>query len=233
MTPSNCPHANHFGTTLPHPELRQVCSVCGAPRVQSGAPTRGGEVEALRAAKDAYTRRTSWRFGAGCSGALASLGAILGLALLRLDSGWATTTAFAFFTLAVPFALVLVTGIFRSKAYSKELRASLDAAWARAVREIVLGSPRPLSASALGQLLGVREDDADRWLMELSVEGLVRSEITEDGQVVYTPAPRLRVDGGVSDAEPKRASEDLDLGSDASLEARFAELAKRESSTKQ
>jgi hypothetical protein len=234
MTPSTCPHGNHVASTSPHGELRQVCAVCGGPRVAAGAPTSGGEVADLRAAKDAYTRRTSWRFGAGCSAAFAALGSILGLALLRLDSGWATTVAVGFLALAAPFALVFVTGLLKSARYTKSLAQSVDAAWHRAARDLALGAKAPLDAAALARLLGCTEEQADRWLTELSVSGALRSDVTDDGRIVYQPATRLRVDaGGAATAVGgDEAASEVASDADAELEARFAELAKREAQRK-
>lgn len=232
MQTSGCPHANHFGKTVPHAELRQICTVCGGPRIHAGAQTRGGEVDALRAAKEAYTRRTSWRFGAGCSAALATFGTIIGLALLRLDSGWATTMAVVFLGLAAPFALVFMTGLGRIASYSKKMRASVETAWSRALRDTVLGATQPMLASTLAQQLGATEDEADRWLAELSAEGLLRSEVTDEGQIVYLPATRMRIAApGSPGASPDMATSDP-LSSDAELEARFADLARRESQPK-
>ncbi|MBM4356768.1 MAG: hypothetical protein FJ096_01530 [Deltaproteobacteria bacterium] len=235
MNPSTCPHGNHVATTNPHPELRQICGVCGGPRVASGAPTSGGEVAALEAAKDAYTRRTSWRFGAGCSAAIAAFSGVVGLALLRLDHGWATTVAVPFLLLAAPFALVFITGLLKSARHSKELAQQIASAWSRAARDVALAAGRPIDAATLAHTLGSTEEEADRWLAELSVSGVVRSEVTDDGQIVYQPPARLRVDTEGSrpaTARPTTGSAEGMSDADAELEARFAELARREAERK-
>jgi len=240
MQSTPCPHGNHHGTTAPHDELHHICAVCGGPRVPAAAPTSGSEIPALRAAKEAYTRRTSWRFGASCSAVIAALGGILGLALLRLDSSIATTVGVTFLVLTLPFALVFATGLAKAARHSRDLSRELTEAWQRALRDVVTRAPGPLHSADLAATLGVREEQADRWLAELSAEGLVRSEITEEGQVVYRPTTGARGDaspgaahGGVR-IDPQglgvaptelAGSEHLD---DRDLEARFAELARRE-----
>jgi hypothetical protein len=240
MYSTPCPHGNHHGTTAPHDELRHICAVCGGPRVPSTVATSGAEIPALRAAKDAYTRRTSWRFGSGCSALVAAFGGVLGLALLRLDSSLATTVGVAFLVTALPFAIVFATGLAKAARYSRELTRQVAEAWQRALRDVVVSAPGPLHSAGLAQLLGVREEEADRWLAELSAEGVLRSEITEEGQVVYRPTSGARIEvgsavaqGGVRiDAQgigvaptELEGSEHLD---DRVLEARFAELARRE-----
>lgn len=232
MNPSPCPHGNHVAATASHLELRQVCGVCGGPRVAAGAPTTGGEVPDLRAARSAYSRRTSWRFGAGCSAAISSVGLILGLALLRLDSGWATTFAAGFLLLAAPFALVFVTGLLKSARYTKELSHSVASAWNRAARDVALHAPTPIDAATLANLLGASESEADLWLTELSVGGVLRSEITDDGRIVYHRASRMRVDVGGADASGDPGAADAVSDTEAELEARFAELARREAQRK-
>ncbi|MFZ9887696.1 MAG: hypothetical protein ACO3JL_09355 [Myxococcota bacterium] len=132
MTQTTCPHGNHIGDLVPHPELVRVCSVCGGPRLPPEAEQDAGAIERLRAARAAHVRRTAWRFGAGCSAGVATVFAGLGLALLRIDSGWATAVAFAFLGLAAPFALALVAGIAQSLSAGKRVRDSLAAAWRNA-----------------------------------------------------------------------------------------------------
>lgn len=229
MKPSQCPHANHVGTTVPHEELLQICSICGGPRIHGEAHTSGGEVEALRAAKDAYTRRTAWRIGAGCNGVFASLAALLGVLFARSDAAWLVTIGHVFLALGAPFALVFVAGLFRSAAYSKKLVAAIERAWHRAVRDVASGATEPILAAALAQHLGASEEKADQWLIQLSAEGLLRSDVTEDGQIVYVPAQRLRI--GTPGGAPPIASAH-ELSSDAALEARFAALDDRESQSK-
>lgn len=238
MHPTTCPHGNHQASTTPHAELRHICAVCGGPRIPTSAPTSGSELGALRAAKDAYTRRTSWRFGSGCSAILATLGGIVGLALLRLDSVVATTVAIGFLVAAFPFALVFVTGLAKASRYSKDLAKELAEAWRRAVRDVARNATGPLHTAEFARQLDVSEDDADRFLAELSAEGLLRSEVTEAGQVVYRPATRARIAADASSAHGERGPDALGVAptapgepgspEDADLEARFAELARRE-----
>lgn len=239
MVPTACPHGNHSALTQSHPELRQICAVCGGPRVPASSPTSGTEIPALREAKDAYVRRTSWRFGSGCGAAVTVLGSILGLALLRLDSGVATTFAIGALVATFPFALVLVSGLVKSRGFTRTIAAAIARAWSLALRDVVQRSDRPIHPARLARELGVDETQADRWLAELSVEGVVRSEVTEDGQIVYVPSGRVRVDPALGSADAARvrletAPTEIDATSaeDAALEARFAELARREAQRK-
>ncbi len=251
MTPpmDACPHGNHVGFTRPHDELRQVCSVCGGPRVQSGAPTAGSEVQPLRDARRAFSRRRAWRIAStlgavvsvadGCIGAL--LAALLGFGYV---SG-------AFFAMAVPFALLLFVGLARSAVFSRELGQRLTEAWKNAARDVAVAAKRPVTAAELAQVLGATETEADHWLAELTAADVVKSEVTDDGQLRYAPAQfGVRIDTGPDAAHAptqampptavgeaaSRANAAIDAAAsdtavdeeEAALEARFAELARRE-----
>lgn len=140
MNLTTCPHGNHVADIVPHPTLLRVCSVCGGPRLPSDAAAPDEALGALRAAREAHVRLLSSRFGSGCSGAAALLFAVPGLALLRLDSGWAKATAFAFLGLAAPFLVGSLVGLLRGRSASRARAAALAAAWRASGND---ADPRP------------------------------------------------------------------------------------------
>jgi hypothetical protein len=226
MTP--CPHGNHVGFTRPHPELRMVCSVCGGPRVQSGAPTAGSEVGPLRETKRAFSRRRAWRVASTLGAVVSVIDGSIG-ALLAALIGFGYLSG-AFFAMAVPFALLLFVGLGRSAAFSRDVGTHLAEAWKNAARDVAVAAKRPITAAELAQQLGATESEADHWLAQLTADDVVKSEVTDEGQIRYAPAQfGMRIDPALAPAHamPAVGGDEADP-EEAALEARFAELARKE-----
>ncbi len=225
MTPTPCPHGNHSGGTRPHDELRQVCLVCGGPRVAAGAPTTGSEIEPLKQARRAVSRRRAWRLTAGLGAVVGALDASIGLAIAFLFGGIGFVSG-GFLAMALPFALLFLVGLARSAGFSGEIGARVAEAWKNAARDVAVGAGH-ITAAELAKTLGASESEAERWLAELTASDALRSEVTDEGQVAYSSssaelaANPVRIDTEIPDAAEPTDEE-------AELEARFAELARRE-----
>ncbi len=214
-----CPHCNGVANVVPHPRLKQVCGLCGAPRVEPvGQPAlSGNEREPLARARTAERQRIQWKIG-GWFGGITS-GFILLLWLLwALIFGVGVAWAATGLALAAPFLAVAIAGIARSKAKDGEVERALGEAYRSAARDLILAQPNGITTRELAAMLPLSEDEVEQLAAELSVESLVSSRVTEDGQLLLqaasgaSPAPGPRIDVGAVDphADP--------------LEERFAEL---------
>jgi hypothetical protein len=227
---STCPHGNHYAGTNPHDELIQVCAVCGGPRITGGVATKGSENEPLRDASRALGRRRAWRAAAGF-GAFAGLGSAGLGALIALIFGGLGAVSGTFLVLSLPFVLLFFVGLAKAKGFSSEVAQQLAAAWKKAARDVVVAAQRPLTPRDLAQAMSTKESNAERWLAELSADGVVRSDVTEQGEIAYAryEAP-MRIDTSGQSANTSAAADPASelSAEEAELEARFAELAKRE-----
>ena len=70
---TTCPHCGGVARSSPHAELRYICDICGAPRIDLRDPRllSGREKPHLTAAKTALRQRAIWRV-AGVFGGIAS-----------------------------------------------------------------------------------------------------------------------------------------------------------------
>lgn len=180
-----CPLCNGQGGSSQHPELRFACDLCGGPRIPRLDPrmkSSGREIPLLRKADAARKARAMFNGLAAASGValaltvipFAVLLAVVGLKVLLLLPGLVFTGL---------FAGMLAFAIGRARSRGNEIAPALDGAWLAAATDVARQSAGPLTASDLGQKLGIEEPQAEELLALLDV----------DSALGGAPMPRLRV----------------------------------------
>lgn len=219
-----CPNCGSVTTSSPDKELRYRCDLCGGPRL----PRMDGSIKSsrreaphLRRANEARKARAKYR----------------GLAALFGVTGFATT-AFAglwllIFPLTLPVAIVwaffagssLLTVLWamgRAAARTKEIQPLIDQAWMTAATDVARRMKTPFTAAKLAQAMGIDEAQAEDLLALLDANDVVRSDVTDAGEVAYQP--RIRVDASASaesdEAELEAAAEAEAAGPAAARDAR-------------
>jgi hypothetical protein len=216
---TTCPHCGGIAKASPHHELRFVCDLCGAPRIEvKGKPVEltSTERRGLEAARKAQKSRAGWRFGgifAGLSSAfLFAIYTLIAL-IFGLSLGLVVTAGIT----AGPMVLLLLVALSRVKNKTGEIQKALDQAWTGAARQLVLASKNGIAVPDLAERLGMTEADAERIAAQLTVDNQVSSRVSDDGRLVLEGTTGIRIDadeGGSPMADP--------------LEARFAELERQQ-----
>ena len=218
---SQCPHGNHFAAVRSDDELRSVCKVCGAPRIQLEPPDgtelslSGKERAPLVRAQTARAKRFGWRSATafGAAGGAIGLG-VTALATAIFGFGmWVTALPLA---LTAPLLAIAAIAFVRNGSLTKEIQASIDEAWRLAARDVVSRWGKAITAPQLAEVMGLSEQGAEKVLAELAVDDYLRSDITSDGALSFTPAMRIDTAAAGSTAI------------DDDLEARFEALAAQE-----
>jgi len=94
------------------------------------------------------------------------------------------------FTLAL--TSVTVWSAMRARARGKEIEPAIDAAWMSIATDIAQQRKTPLTATDLAAALSIEEGQAEQLLALLDVNEIVRSDVTEEGEVAYSS--RMRVE---------------------------------------
>ena len=241
-----CPHGSHFANTGAHPELRRVCNICGGPRIElraEGVSLTGAESAALMRANAAVKRRAASRVG-GIFGLLATTGGAL-TTLLMLVLAIATSSvpfwpAAVVAILTLPCLALAAFAFSKVKQHGEAAKAALGEAWSVAVAELVRSAKRGLTARDVAGAFAIPEPEADAILIQASIEHQLRSDVTDDGLIVYTSSAPLRIDAaiapgpapmGPAHAGPAHAGP-AQREEDAELEARFAALDAQEAAAR-
>ncbi len=221
---AKCPHCGASAGVHEDETLRLVCDVCGAPRgpvLEKQWRSSGRELAPLRRAQAARRARTGWRAAAAASGALLFFSAAtIGLIAAIFGMG----LAFGVVALGVVGTLLASTlwAAGKARARGKEIEPALDAAWIAIATDIAQQAKGTLTAAKLARALSVDEARAEQLLALLDVHDVVKSEITEDGEIAYSS--RLRVED-LERARGERAAAPVDP---AAARAGDTELAEAE-----
>ena len=191
-----CPHCGAVAGTRTDRELRHVCEVCGAPRapvLDARFKTSGKEIAPLKRAEAARRARAGFRAAAVGSGALLAFAFVIVAAIAAI---FGMGIAFAITSLMVLGTLGALTfwSYSRAKARTKEIEPALDAAWISIGTDVAQQTRGSITAADLAKALSIEEPQAEQLLALLDVNDVVKSDITEDGEVAYSS--RLRVGPG-------------------------------------
>lgn len=217
-----CPHHRGAAGTSPHPELRYVCNVCGAPRIhltKTGVELSGDEVPMLTRAREARARRSAWRV-AGVLGAAVGAFTMTTLGILWLLFGVGLASGVLGLGISLPFLLVAAMAVGKSRAKSSEIARAIDQAWQTAARDVARGQGS-ITAKQLGEILPIGEQAAENALAMLTVDDVLESEVTRDGKLAFKPVRIEALDVGD------------DLSADRELEAEFERLEAEEEQQKE
>jgi len=210
---TKCPHCGGLAKTSPHPEYGAVCNICGAPRIHvDDVKLSGKERPHLEAARNAMRTRTLWRVAALFGTVVAAFGMAVAALVAIVAS---MSSAFGGVAMVLPWVVLALVARHKAKGESKSLERSLDEAWKSAARDVVMENDG-VTASGIGEALGLEESKAEALLAELSVDDALQSRVTEDGRLVLAPSTMVRVDAGATGAGKTIAADPL--------EERFAAL---------
>lgn len=194
-----CPHCGAVTTASPDKEMRWRCDLCGGPRLprpERGTPRARNALPNLQKANAARKTRAKSRALAAVFGAM-GIGSTLLFALWALIFPvWPVLPVWGIFAATALFVVLWSTG--RASRATKEMKAAIDQAWLAAAEAVARRQKGPFSAEKLAKALGIEAAQAEELLALLEAHDVVRSDVTDAGELAYQP--KLRVD-------------DVDLGS--------------------
>ena len=205
-----CPHCGTIAVIEPSSTLRMVCGVCGKARVPIDDP----KVVRTFAEKDALVRASTARNAAvawtGASVAAGSFGVVSLLFLVIAAAAASPGVALvllAALAASVPL-LFAAWGMRSAAAHRKAVGPAVDEAWALAARDVVAGRSR-IVPKDLAQVMRLPEAEAERLLIVLSTDGVVRSRVLDAGELEFEPStPVARTEAEVqAEAEAEADAE--------------------------
>lgn len=182
-----CPHCNAVTTSSPDKELRYHCDLCGGPRVPRGDPSvrRGKrDVPFLRRANEARKQRAKYRAITGVF-AVMGFGTTMLAGLWMLIFGLSVGLGVTWGLFAGIAALTVLWSLKRAGEKTKEIAPQIDQAWTRAAADTAATIKGPFTAARLAKAMGVDEAVAEDLLAQLDVSDMVRSDVTESGEIAY------------------------------------------------
>jgi hypothetical protein len=206
-----CPHCGAVTTASPDKEMRWRCDLCGGPRTPRRAPgTPRGRSELPNLQKANAARKTRAK-----SRALAAVFAAMGIGSTLLFALWALifpiAYAFPVWALFAGSALfVVLWSLRRAAGAAKEMKAAIDQAWLSAAEAVTARMKGPFSSAKLAKALGVEVPQAEELLALLEANDLVRSDVTDAGELAYQRKLRVAdVDLSAADPDPEAEAEAL------------------------
>lgn len=193
---NRCPHCRSVADTEEDATLRHRCRVCGGPRVpvdDHDIVRSGRETPQLQRARRAQLRGAGWMVGAGVVGGFGLLSLAVVLLVLGVASPGVVATVAAIGAVAIPF-VVSALAWQRARAARSEREHALDEAWSLVAADVLRHRGEELTAAELGKLMHVSEEVAELLLANLSVRDVIRTRVTEEGELAYSAPPeRLRI----------------------------------------
>lgn len=204
-----CPHCGAVTTASPDKELRWRCDLCGGPRMprpDPSVPRQRREMTHLKRANTARTSRAKSRALMAAFGALGGASTLLFALWSLIFPVWPVVVVWGLF--AGSALLVVLLAMRRAAAATKELKAAVDQAWLAAAEAVAGKLKAPFSASRLAKALGVDAAQAEELLALLEAHDVVRSDVTDAGELAYQPKMRVGdVDLSSPDAEAEALAE--------------------------
>jgi hypothetical protein len=202
-----CPHCNAVTTSSPDKELRFHCDLCGGPRVPRLDPKlrkSKRDVPFLKRAEEARKARAKYRaitavfgvLGVGTTGLAGLFALIFGLSV-GLGVTWALFAGTALF--------MILWSIGRAGAKTKEIAPAIDQAWMRAGADVAAALKGPFTAEKLAKAMGLDEAAAEELLAQLDANDMIRSDVTEAGEIAYQTKLRFGDAGTAGTPEEQEA----------------------------
>ena len=188
-----CPSCGAVTTSSPDKELRYKCDLCGGPRVPRMDPKlrkSRRDVPFLKRANEARKARAKYRAIAIASGALglsSTVVALLWLLIFPLTLPFGVTWAF----FAGSALLMILWSLSRAGSKTKEIAPAIDQAWQRAASDVAAAMKGPFTAAKLAEAMGIEEPVAEELLAQLDANDVLRSDVTEAGEIAYQPKFRF------------------------------------------
>lgn len=217
-----CPHCGAVTTASPDKELRWHCDLCGGPRTprrEAGAPRPRNELAQLQKANAARKTRAKSR-------TLAAVFAVVGIGSTLLFALWAlifpvwpAVPVWGLFAGSALFVVLWALG--RASRSTREMKAAIDQAWMSAAEAATARIKGPFSSSKLAKALGIDAAHAEELLALLEANDLVRSDVTDAGELAYQR--KLRI----GDVDLSQADPDPDAEAEALADAEAMAIAER------
>ncbi len=182
-----CPHCNAVTTSSPDKELRFHCDLCGGPRVpRVDAKLRKSkrDVPFLKRAEEARRSRAKYRAITAVFAAL-GLGTTAFAGLFALIFGLSVGLGVTWALFAGTALFMIVWSLGRAGAKTKEIVPAIDQAWMRAAADVAAALKGPFTAEKLAKAMGIDEVAAEELLAQLDANDMIRSDVTEAGEVAY------------------------------------------------
>lgn len=188
-----CPHCRGTDQVETHAALNFRCRACGGARIL-GVDDRlvAPDLERAHRAHRLWWILRAIFLAVSIPAGLFLMTTLALLAFIQPTLGW-----WVFWLALSVSPNLLALGLWRASGKAKERRqAALEEAWSRQVAQLVTSTSGGVTARSLADRLSVSEEQTEKILSRLSVEDRVRSEVTDEGDIVYTPTAgsRLRVE---------------------------------------
>ncbi len=214
-----CPLCRGIGGVQPHRELGVVCRLCGAPRVvmPEGVALDEGVIAGLRKADAARKSRGLFQ-GLAIVGVVGTLFGLLLALPTAFFSLW-VSLLFVLFIVAPSVAMTLFARA-RASAKTREVAASLDAAFGAATAELVAGG-KAKTAADVAKLLGIDHARAQQLFTMVGVEAEIGGStgLRIDAPPSSTLAPDPRFAELEARALAEQQAEAESAGADANAQA--------------
>lgn len=202
-----CPHCGAVTTTSPDKELRSRCDLCGGPRIPRGDPKVKRvrrETGHLKRANDARKARAKFRAITAMFGAVGAFSTFIALIAAWLLPFSLVSVGVAWAVFAMPALALVFWSSSRASAKTKEIAPAIDQAWVAAASEVASRLKAPFNAQKLAETMGIDEHTAEELLAQLDANDVVRSDVTDAGEIAYQPKFRVADAPAPGDADAER-----------------------------
>ena len=195
---NRCPHCGSIADVEPNRALRYRCLVCGGPRVpvtDTSIEPSGRERAPLATAQHARLRIGAWRVAAAVVAAFGALSLFVTLLTLAFISPGVLATTGLLAAVSVPFVLAALAWL-RARRYVRDRDAAIEQAWISVASDVLREKGGELDAREIASLLRLDEAQAEQLLARLDVESIVRTRVTDAGELLYSSSAdrKLRVE---------------------------------------
>ncbi len=185
-TVGRCPQCQAMSAIEPSKELFWKCSVCGSARLLPPNLEANGAVQLeLREATRAGRLSKVMTSLAYASSLIFFVGFILAFIITVLAQA-SDATAGAIFALPALMLMLAVFAFWKSTSLRKQRDLTLKEAYKQAILQLITSSDVSSTPAKIAQAFGIEPSQSERLLAELNVRDDVTSEVTEDGQIVYS-----------------------------------------------
>jgi len=185
---TRCPTCGAFAATLPHPEHRWVCAVCGAPRLEmKGEAVPEESLVALREASGAQRTAALQRLTTWMTGLPAAFSLLLAIVLAPASLIAGGVLVFA----GIMLAVIASRASRRAATERKRLRGAVGRGYEAAILHLTTKDKTP---TEIATMLRIAEAD-------------VETALATQGPVRIAPPTRVAVPKPEPEAEPEAGSE--------------------------
>ena len=154
------------------------------PRVDAKLRKSKRDVPFLKRAEEARRSRAKYRAITAVFAAL-GLGTTAFAGLFALIFGLSVGLGVTWALFAGTALFMIVWSLGRAGAKTKEIVPAIDQAWMRAAADVAAALKGPFTAEKLAKAMGIDEVADEELLAQLDANDMIRSDVTEAGEVAY------------------------------------------------